>query len=349
MRVLVTGASGFVGWHTAARLAAGGHRVRALVRDAEKARRRLGPLGIAGDDLVVGDMTDEAAVARALAGCDAVVHAAAAVSVTRPGARDAFDQNVTGTRLVLGGACERGLAAVLFVSSLTAIFDPRAPATTGDSPLVRSATRYGRSKAASDRLARDLQAAGAPVCIVYPSGVLGPDDNPGLSESVRAWRGFLRATLRSSGGTWFVDVRDLAELHVRLLERRAPGRCVAAGHSFTWDALTALLEEVSGASIRRISAPGWLLRAAGRLADGAGRLRAARFPISGEGMAIATRWRPVADSPELAALGVSWRAPRETLEDMLRWLVEAGRLPAHAAPRIAQRTGLVSNQRSALS
>ena len=333
MRVLVTGATGFIGWHAAARLAASGHAVRALVRDANKGRRVLAPIGVSAADLVVGDMTDAAAVARALDGCDAALHAAAAVSVTRPGAGDAFDANVTGTRLVVGGACERGLRQVVFVSSLTAIFDPRRE-ITADSPLARAESRYGRSKVESDRFARKCAAAGCPVAIVYPSGVVGPDD-PGFSESVRAYRGFLRGTLRSSGGNQFVDARDLAELLARLLERGVRGRVVAAGHFFPWDEFTALFESVSGARIRRISAPGWLLRAAGRAADVWSRLRGTSFPISGEGMAIATRWTRIADSPAVAELGVRWRDPHQTIEDMLRWFLATGRIPARAAPRLA--------------
>jgi nucleoside-diphosphate-sugar epimerase len=333
VRVLVTGATGFIGWHAAARLAAGGHAVRALVRDPDKGRRVLAPIGVSAVDLVAGDMTDPAAVARALAGCDAALHAAAAVSVTRPGARDAFDANVTGTSLVVGGACDRGLRSVVFVSSLTAIFDPRRP-ITADSPLVRAESRYGRSKVESDRFARERAAAGCPVSIVYPPGVVGPDD-PGMSESVRAYRGFLRGTLKSSGGNQFVDARDLAVLLVRLLERGGGGRVVAAGHFFDWDAFTALFETVSGASIRPHTAPGWALRAAGRAADVVSRVRGRSFPISGEGMGIATRWTRIPDSPEVAALGVRWRPPEQTIEDMLRWFLATGRIPPRAAPRLA--------------
>lgn len=331
-RVLVTGATGFVGWHTAARLRAEGHRVRVLARDAEKAARLLGPLGIGADDVIVGDMTDEGDVARALADCEAVVHAAASVSVTQQGGGPGFGGNVTGTRLVVGGACEGGIDNVVFVSSLTAIFDPKRE-VTADSPLVDSTTRYGRSKASSDAFVRELQEAGAPVAIVYPSGVIGPDD-PGFSESVRAYRGFLRGTLRS-GGTSFVDVRDLALLHARLVERKHHGRLVAAGPYFSWDALTELLEEVTGAEIPRIGVPAPLMRAVGRTLDVVSRVIGRSFPISGEGIDIATRWKPIADSPDVAELGVAWRPPRETLADMFRWYVATGRLPAKAVPHLS--------------
>lgn len=332
MNVLVTGATGFIGWHAAARLKQAGHRVRVLVRDAEKAARVLGPIGIGAGDMFVGDMTEASHVTAALAGCEAAVHAAASVSVTLPGAGDAFEANVVGTRNVIGGACERGLHTVVFVSSLTAIFDHRRE-TTADSPLVESATRYGRSKARSDAFVRELQERGEPVAIVYPSGVIGPDD-PGLSESVRAYRGFLKGTLRS-GGTSFVDARDLAALLERIVAAKHHGRLVANGQYFDWDALTEKIEAVTGAVVPRLGLPAPLMRGLGRALDVVSRVSGKTFPFSGEGIEIATRWRPIADSPEIARLGVRWRPAEQTLEDLFRWFVAAGRLPAKAVPRLA--------------
>lgn len=333
MKVLVTGATGFIGYHLAARLVAEGHGVRALVRSPEKAERVLGPLGVAVADRIAGDMTDASAVARALDGCDAAVHAAAAVSVTKAGTD--FEANLEGTRVVVGGACERGLET-LFVSSMTAIFDPRRP-MHDDSPLVRSRTRYGRSKADCDRFVRELQARGAPVGIVYPSGVVGPDD-PGLSESVRAYRSFLRGTLRSEGGNQMVDARDLALLMTRLLEKGSRGRVLAGGHFHDWDAFTALLEEVTGATIPRIAAPGWALRLAARSMDLVGAWTGRRMPMTGEGVEIATRFRPMQDSRRVAELGVVWRDARSTLRDLFQWFLDSGRLPSAAVPALTRRT-----------
>jgi len=327
----VTGATGFIGYHTARRLAEDGHEVRALVRSAAKSEQVLGPLGIPKDACVTGDMTDRDAVARALDGCEAVVHAAAGVSVTT-GQTD-FSANLAGTRAVVGRACERGLPTV-YVSSLTAIFDPKGP-VTGDSPLVRSRTHYGRSKAECDGFVRARQAEGARVAIVYPPGVVGPDD-PGFSESVKAYRAFLRGTLRSEGGNPMLDARDLAHLHVRLLEEGASGRFVAAGHFFTWDEFTALLEQVTGATIPRITAPGWALRGLARALDVVGRVSGRMMPMTGEGVEIATRFRPMEDSPEIRALGVTWRDPAETLTDLFRWFLETGRLPPRAVPALAE-------------
>jgi nucleoside-diphosphate-sugar epimerase len=330
MQVLVTGATGFIGFHTVTRLRAAGHAVRALVRSPEKGGRVLGPLGLGPGALVAGDMTDRGAVARALPGCDAVVHAAAGVSVT--GGHSDFDANLRGTETVVGGALERGLP-VVYVSSLLAIFDPKRE-VSADSPLARSRSRYGRSKTAFDAWVRARQAEGAPAAIVYPPGVVGPDD-PGLSESVKAYRSFLRGTLRSEGGNQLVDARDLALLLVRMLERGTRGRVVAAGHFFDWDAFTALLEQVTGARIPRIAAPGWLLRGAARALDVVGAATGRSMPMTGEGVEIATRFRRIQDSPQVAALGVVWRDPAETLRDLYTWLLRAGRLPPRALPALA--------------
>jgi nucleoside-diphosphate-sugar epimerase len=330
MRVLVTGATGFIGFHAAARLRAEGHGVRALVRSLEKGERVLGPLGIDRGDLIVGDMIDRDAVEQALTGCDAVVHAAAGVSVTS--GRTDFDANIRGSEMVVGGACDRGLSTV-YVSSLLAIFDPKRPVTE-DSPLVAGRTHYGRSKMKADAWVRTRQDEGAPVAILYPPGVVGPDD-PGFSESVKAYRSFLRGTLKSEGGNQLVDVRDLALLVTRMLEHEVRGRVVAAGYFFDWDAFTALLEEVTGARIPRIAAPGWLLRGAARTLDAVAKLTGRKMPITGEGIEIATRFRPMQDSARVAQLGVTWRAPEATLEDLFRWYLATGRLPPKAVPALS--------------
>ncbi len=332
MRVLITGATGFIGFHATQALRAADHEVRALVRDPAKAERILGPLGLGAGSLAQGDMTDEAAVDAAIEGCDAVLHSAASVSVTT-GATD-FGANVAGTRCVVGAAIARDLPCVA-LSSLEAIMTPGRP-TTESSPVAESKTHYGRSKAEAEHWVRARQAEGARVASVYPSGVIGPDD-PGMSESVKAYRSFLRGTL-GVGGTQMVDARDLAVLLVRLLEAGHAGPVIAGGHFLTWPQMNETLSRVTGATISTIPGPGWLLRLGARGLDVVGRLTGRKMPMTGEGIAIATRWQPVDDSAVVAELGVQWRPAEETLTDLFRWFVEAGRLPAKAVPKLAPTT-----------
>ena len=340
MRVLVTGATGFIGYHTVRRLLASGHEVRVLARSLEKAER----LFRAERDLeiAVGDMTDAHAVGRALAERDAVVHAAATVSFDRSAARALTEANVAGTRHVIGFALERGIGRILYVSSLTAIFDPRRGEPTPDSRVLERGNAYARSKAAAERVVRELAAAGAPVATVYPYGVIGPDD-PGWSESVAAFRGFVATSLATTGGVSFVDVRDLATFAVRLLERQRAGRFIVGGHFYTWDELVAELETLLGRPIRRFAAPAPLLRALGSALDLVRRVRPLASLISREGMEYATRTCPLPNSEALAELGVTLRPAPETFADTLRWMLATGRLKPHHAPALVEPAGAVTS------
>jgi dihydroflavonol-4-reductase len=104
--VLVTGGTGFIGSHTVAELDRSGHRIRLMVRDPAAVPAALRPLGVEPGDLevVTGDVTDEAAVARAIDGCDAVLHAASVFSFDSRRHRQLNAVNARGTELVLGAA-----------------------------------------------------------------------------------------------------------------------------------------------------------------------------------------------------------------------------------------------------
>ena len=173
MTELVTGGTGFIGSHVAARLVEGGQAVRLLVRDAAKIARVPALIDTASLDVVVGDVTDRESVARALDGCTAVVHAAAHVSLAEREAARAEAVNVGGTRLVVGGASERKLTTV-YVSSVS-VFGVGHERVTINTPLTDGGGAYTRSKVTAERFVRELQEQGSAVSVVYPSGVLGPE------------------------------------------------------------------------------------------------------------------------------------------------------------------------------
>jgi nucleoside-diphosphate-sugar epimerase len=337
MLVALTGGTGFVGSHTAVALLEAGHRVRLLVRDASKLKRVFDSRGVVVDDFLVGDVTDPATVDQLLAGCDAVVHAAAVVALEAARANEVRDTNERSVELVVGGAARRGLRPIVYVSSAGALFTPGGPPLHGDSPVGVTSTAYGESKARAERYVRGLQQAGAPILTVYPTGVIGPDD-PGLTEANRALSIFLDLVAPvTTSGYQPVDVRDLARLHVVLVESGLHvGRYMAAGEYAPWNDLYDRVERLTGRRLRRVPMPAMLLRGAGRIADVVKRVAPFDLPLTLESMLFATRW-PTADASATERdLNVRFRDLDETLRDTYRWLFRAGHLTERQIGKLAE-------------
>lgn len=152
-RVLVTGATGFVGRHLCDALLAAGHAVRALVRRPDAG------LPPAVECAPAADLHDGAAVAAALARVDAVVHLAARVHVMREAAADpraAFRHtNVDGTRLLAEQAADAGARSFVFVSSVKAVGEATAAPWTERTPPA-PLDPYGVSKLEAEAAARDV-------------------------------------------------------------------------------------------------------------------------------------------------------------------------------------------------
>lgn len=336
MRVLVTGGTGFVGAHTAAALARAGHELRLLVRDPKKAERVLAVHGIGACDVVRGDVTDAAGVTAATEGCDAVLHAAAVVSLDAHRGDEVYRTNLRGTQNVLGAAREHGVRSLVYVSSAGALFTPGGPPIGPDTPVAGADSAYMRSKADTDRLARRLVDDGLPVRISYPVGVVGPDD-PGLSESNQMLKTMFRDFVPiTSSGVNLVDVRDLALVHVALVEGRVPpGRYVVGGTFLSWADLANLLESLTGREARRVRIPGVVLRGMGRVLDVVKRFRDVDLPITREAMIFATQWPGADGSATAAATGIADRPVAESVADAARWLAATGHLRPQHIGRLA--------------
>ena len=162
MKVLVTGAAGFIGQRVVERLAEAGHEVVALARTP---RGRI--LKLEGVTVVAADVTDAAALVKACAGCDIVVHLANATGIAD--AKLVHEVNVGGTEKLLAAAKQTGVKRFLFISSISANRAQLGP--------------YGATK----RLAEErVRAAGLPYVILRPSLVYGPG-GVGLVASLSAY------------------------------------------------------------------------------------------------------------------------------------------------------------------
>jgi nucleoside-diphosphate-sugar epimerase len=327
VRVLVTGGTGMIGCHTAAALVAAGHEVRLLVRNPARIAPALGPLGIEDPEYAVGDVTDEDCVARALEGCDAVLHSAAFLSFDRSCEAEMQQTNVEGTRNVLGRAVSLGLDPIVHVSSIAALFPPDGKQMTVHDNVKDPRDQYARTKAQAERYARELQATGAPVTITYPGSTFGPHD-PTVNEAVRGLFDMLKIGffLIPPTGSCFVDVRDVAAVHVALME---PGkglrRFMIGGWFLLHSELVDTYVRLTGRRVIQISTPARVMLTLGWAADLLrGGLGVDVGMLSYESMLFASNGVPCDSAAVQRDLGVEFRPADDTMRDTLLWMYEQG-------------------------
>ena len=345
MRVALTGGTGYVGAFALQALVAAGHQPRLLVRSRDKLAAKAAAVGVdpTALDVVVGDMTDPEAVQKAVTGADATIHAAAAVgALNRATAERALSTNVEGTRNVIDAALDAGCDPVVHISSV-AVFGakPAAPVVTSDLPPMTSAANpYGRSKALAEELARERQAAGAPVVIVYPGGVTGPAAGDSYGELAEGFVSMLKTgcLVTGEGGFGLIDVRDLAAVLVAALEPgRGPRRFMAGGVPMRLPEVAAVIRAVTGRRFPVLPIPGAVFRGLGHVTDVVRRAVPFETVFTAEAMQTLTLARPTDDSAVHDELGVVYRDPAETIEASLRALHAGGLLAARHGGTVATR------------
>lgn len=334
MRILVTGASGLIGCHATAALHRAGHAVAAFVRRPEKLEAALAPLGVGRGEVevVVGDLSAPASIRRALEDREGLLHCAGLFSPARSDAALLERTNIEGTRSVLeagaAAAGPGGLRRMVYVSSMVALFPPPGPVQRADDPVARPTSMYAMTKARAEAIAREIQQR-APLTIVYPAAVQGPDDPTfSIGPQIVATALRQRWTLVTEGGLAYTDVRDLAALVVAIFEGRvAAGRLMAPSFFLEHEAYRRLLEKLTGNAIAARRMPGWAMRWLGRLGDLLQRL-GRDVQLTYEAAEVLTRSVPLDDALAREALGRAPIPAEASFRDLIRWLVLAG----HVSP-----------------
>jgi dihydroflavonol-4-reductase len=305
----VTGASGFVGSHLVALLQRDGVHVRALSRR---------PLGRDVDG-VPGDVRDPAAVGRLLDGADVAFHTAALVTpwVRRPA--EQYEVNLGGTRLVIEAAERRGIPAVC--TSSIVILDPPPPGYV----RLLDGNHYVRSKRRAAQLARDARGRGCAASLVIPSGIVGPIDRrpTSLGEQIRRALGGRGAPLSFRGGLYMVDVRDVAEAHLRAALAPAD-EYVLPGEYWSLDRLYAYLDSLAGRRGRRVRVPRPMVLAGSLALAGWSRVSTGEAPL------ITPAWvhyfcaaESMAYPDHAPRLGLQPRPIADSLRDAATWFAAA--------------------------
>jgi dihydroflavonol-4-reductase len=213
VKAFVTGGTGFLGKRVVQKLRGRGDDVVALVRSPSKA----GDLRGLGCEIVEGDLSGEDAIRRGVRGCDAVFHVAATYKVGIPKSEHEamYDANVRGTERVLDAAVDAGVARIVYVSTGNVYGNTRGQVV--DETYTRPQppdflSYYDETKYQAHQVALDRIAKGAPVVIVQPGGILGPDDPSELGNMIDQTRsGKLKMRMFPDAGFNFVHVEDVAD------------------------------------------------------------------------------------------------------------------------------------------
>lgn len=324
MKVLVTGASGFVGGAVARHLVAGGHQVRALVRSES----RLDALAGLPLEKVTGDVRDLDSLRRAVDGCEGVFHVAALYTFWAPDPSVIYDVNVMGTAHVLQAAREAQVRRVVYTSSTATIglrkdrqpSDETAPLSPGD---IHG--HYKRSKVEAEQVALAAASDGQDVVVVNPSAPVGWGDvKP--TPTGRLILDFLRRRMPAylNTGLNLVDVDDVAAGHLLAYQRGRAGQRYILGHrNMTLREILETLAALTGRRAPALRLPYAVARAAAtldQLIEGRLLRREPAIPVEAVQTARKPMWFDA--SRAVRELGLPQTPVETALEKAVRWFRE---------------------------
>ena len=337
-RVLVTGATGFVGSAVARAFVAAGYPVRALVRAASD-RANLAGVDV---DFAPGDLAEPATLGPALEGCEGLVHVAADYRLFVPDPDALYRANVTGTRALMTAAQAAGIRRIVYTSSV-AVLGHRRDGRPADedtaAALADMIGHYKRSKFLAEaevmKLVRETE---LPAVIVNPSAPVGPRDakpTPTGRMVLECARGRMPAYLDT--GLNIVHVDDVGEGHRLAYERgRVGARYILGGDNLPLLEIFTLIARLAGRRPPRIRLAPGPLQPLAVLAEAFARVTGTTPRLTRDELAMARHPMYFSSARAERELGYAHRPAAAALADALGWFVAAERL------RLAPEAGLHS-------
>ena len=326
----VTGATGLLGSNLVRALLDQGYEVRGLVRSKEKALRVFPDEKV---DFVTGDMSDVAAFAPRLAGCDVLFHTAAYFrEYYQPGDHKGTLEkiNVQGTVDLLIAAEKQGIKKAIHISS-AGVIGRKPDGSAGDEntpPDDHAASNlYFTSKVDTElAIKRFLKERSLPVVMILPSWMWGPGDSA-PTASGKLLLDFLKQKLPGvvDGGSSIVDARDVALATIAAADRGLSGeRYIVGGKYFDFAAVVATLERVTGVPAPTRKIPYALSLAVGAASQTWARVTGGKALVTVAGVRTIHGKNEVDSSKAIRELSAVFRPFEETVRDEVQWFRSHG-------------------------
>ncbi|MCH8079471.1 MAG: NAD-dependent epimerase/dehydratase family protein [Proteobacteria bacterium] len=334
MKILITGANGFIGSAVMRHLLGVGHDIRAVVRPGSD-RRNLEGFPV---EIVEGDLNDKVSLEQAVRGCNAVFHLAADYRLWIPDPDNMYQTNVKGTRELMLTSAEAGVEKIVYTSSVAVLGlnNDGSPANENTPMAVEDMIgHYKRSKYLAEKeVIKLVDEHGLPAVIVNPSTPLGPRDiRPTPTGSIVVETLNDRMPAYVDTGLNIVHVDDVAKGHLLAFEKGKIGeRYILGGENLSLQAILGIICELSNKKPPSIRLPhnlilpiAWFMERWAVISKKEPRATVDEIRMSKKHMYFSS-------DKAIEELGYQFRPAKEAINDAIEWFIKNGYCKSKLGP-----------------
>lgn len=323
MKIAITGASGHLGASIVRELLEQGHEVRALVRDDQRSIENLNV------EKIKGDILSPETLSSFLKGVDALIHAAAYISIHGGMNGLVHQTNVTGTSNLIKAAIANKVKKMIHFSSIHAFQQEPTHEVLNEKRtyVTKHAFAYDYSKLQGQQLVMDANGKGIDTIILNPTAIIGPlDFKPSLlgKSIIDMINGKIPAVI--DGGFDFCDARDIAKACCNALVMGRYGENYLLGGK--WDSMknfSKIVGQASGKNIQLKTLPVWMAKAGLPFVKTMAHLQKKEPLYTNEAIAaLVSGNRKIVYDKAKIDLGYTSRPLQETMQDTVNWFKQNG-------------------------